>query len=61
MLRLRIISDQRRSLAERSSATFTVAAGVNTGGVSTTVNLNGFTNEGIGAITIGAGAGRRLG
>jgi fibronectin-binding autotransporter adhesin len=39
-----------------SSAAFTVAAGVNTGGTSTTLNLNGFTNEGIGTVTIGAGS-----
>jgi fibronectin-binding autotransporter adhesin len=39
-----------------NSAALTVAAGVNTSGASTTVNLNGFTNEGVGTITIGAGS-----
>jgi fibronectin-binding autotransporter adhesin len=39
-----------------SSAAFTVPAGINTTGTSTTVNLNGFTNEGVGSVTIGAGS-----
>jgi fibronectin-binding autotransporter adhesin len=37
-----------------NSAALTVAAGVNTTGASTTVNFNGFTNQGDGSITIGA-------
>ncbi len=39
-----------------NSAALTVAAGVNSSGAGTTVNLNGFTNEGLGSITLGAGS-----
>jgi autotransporter-associated beta strand protein len=37
-----------------NSGAFAVAPGVNSAGTSTTVHLNGFTNEGIGSVTIGA-------
>jgi autotransporter-associated beta strand protein len=37
-----------------NSGAMTVAAGVNTAGTSTTVNFNGFTNEGLGSVTVGA-------
>jgi autotransporter-associated beta strand protein len=37
-----------------NSANFTVASGVNSSGSSTNVTLSGFTNQGLGAVTIGA-------
>ena len=37
-----------------NSAALSVAANVNTSGASTTLNFNGFTNEGLGSLTIGA-------
>jgi autotransporter-associated beta strand protein len=37
-----------------NSGKFTVAAGVNSNGASTTLNWNGFVNEGAGSLTIGA-------
>jgi autotransporter-associated beta strand protein len=43
-----------RFLNFTNGGALTVAAGVNTAGTSSTVNLNGFTNEGSGSITIGA-------
>jgi hypothetical protein len=39
-----------------NSARLTVAPGVNASGASSLINFNGFTNEGIGSVTIGAGA-----
>ena len=39
-----------------NSAALSVAAGINTTGASTVVNLNGFINQGLGSITIGAGS-----
>jgi fibronectin-binding autotransporter adhesin len=39
-----------------NSASLTVAVGVNTTGASTVVNLNGFTNQGLGSVTVGAGS-----
>jgi hypothetical protein len=39
-----------------NGAVFNVAPGVNATGASTTVNLNGFTNQGSGSVTIGAGS-----
>jgi hypothetical protein len=39
-----------------NSGKFNVPAGLNSAGTSTTVNFNGFTNEGLGAITLGAAA-----
>jgi autotransporter-associated beta strand protein len=37
-----------------NNGTLDVAAGVNTSGTSTTLNLNDFTNQGLGSLTIGA-------
>jgi fibronectin-binding autotransporter adhesin len=39
-----------------NSGKLNVAAGLNSAGTSTTVNFNGFTNEGLGSITLGAAA-----
>jgi hypothetical protein len=55
------VTIQSNSAADRfvhstNSGPFTVAAGVNTAGTSTVVNLNGFTNQGLGAVTVGAGS-----
>jgi autotransporter-associated beta strand protein len=36
-----------------NSSTFAVAPGVNSAGSSATVNFNGFTNEGLGSVTVG--------
>jgi autotransporter-associated beta strand protein len=37
-----------------NSGTFNIAGGVNSAGTSTTVHLNGFTNEGLGSVNVGA-------
>jgi autotransporter-associated beta strand protein len=43
-----------------NSGNFSVAPGVNSAGTSSTVSLNGFTNQGLGSVTIGALAKKNL-
>jgi autotransporter-associated beta strand protein len=52
-------TDQFRHVV--NSGALTVAPGVNQAGTGTTVNLNGFINEGLGSVTIGAQAQTNVG